>query len=49
VGPVTVQAVRRQGQPSPEPGAWRTQLTTAQVTEIESVAGPDLSRVGYLD
>jgi hypothetical protein len=49
VGPVTLQATRRQGQPRPEPGAWRTQLTTAQVTEIESVAGPDLRRVGYLD
>jgi len=49
VGRVTVQATRRQGQPSPEPGAWRTQLTVAQVSEIESVAGPDLRRVGYLD
>jgi hypothetical protein len=49
VGPVTVQPARRQGQPSPEPGAWRMQLTVAQVTEIDSVAGPDLRRVGYLD
>jgi hypothetical protein len=48
VAPVTVRAPRREGQPSPEPGAWRTQLTPAQVTEIESVAGPDLRRVGYL-
>jgi len=47
VAPVTVQAARREGQPSPEPGAWRTQLTPAQLTEIESVAGPDLRRVGY--
>jgi hypothetical protein len=47
VAPVTIRAVRREGQPSPEPGAWRSQLTPAQVTEIESVAGPDLRRVGY--
>jgi len=47
VAPVTIRAVRREGHPSPEPGAWRTQLTPAQVTEIESVAGPDLRRVGY--
>jgi hypothetical protein len=46
---VTVRAARREGQPSPEPGAWRRQLTPAQLTEIESVAGPDLRRVGYLD
>ena len=49
VAPVTLRAARREGQPSPEPGAWRMQLTPAQVTEIESVAGPDLRRVGYLD
>jgi hypothetical protein len=49
VAPVTVGAARREGQPSPEPGAWRTQLTSAQLTEIESVAGPDLRRIGYLD
>jgi hypothetical protein len=48
VDPVTVRAARREGQPSPEPGAWRMQLTPAQLTEIESVAGPDLRRVGYL-
>jgi Sulfotransferase family len=47
VAPVTVRAARRDGQPSPEPGAWQTLLTPAQVTEIESVAGPDLRRVGY--
>jgi len=49
VSPVAVRAVRREGQPSAEPGAWRHQLTTSQLTEIESVAGPDLRRVGYLD
>jgi hypothetical protein len=48
VDPVAVRAARREGQPSPEPGAWRMQLTAAQLTEIESVAGPDLRRVGYL-
>lgn len=31
------------------PGSWRRLLTPAQVAEIESVAGPDLRRVGYLD
>jgi hypothetical protein len=49
VAPVAVRAARREGQPSPEPGAWRRQLTRAQLTEIESVAGPDLRRVGYSD
>jgi Sulfotransferase family len=49
VVPVTVRPARRDGLPSPEPGTWRTQLTPAQVSEIESVAGPDLRRVGYLD
>ncbi len=34
-------------QPSPAPGAWQRQLTAAQLTEIETVAGPDLRRVGY--
>jgi len=47
VAPVTVPAARREGQPSPEPGAWRTQLTPAQLAEIESLAGPDLRWVGY--
>jgi Sulfotransferase family len=49
VGPVATRAVRRESQPGAEPGAWRRQLTTSQLTEIESVAGPDLRRVGYLD
>jgi hypothetical protein len=49
VGPVAVRATRRDGQPAAEPGAWRRQLTTSQLSEIESVAGPDLRRVGYLD
>ena len=49
VGPVAVRVVRREGEPSVAPGAWRRQLTTSQLTEIESVAGPDLRRVGYLE
>jgi hypothetical protein len=39
----------REGRPSPEAGSWRRQLTTSQIAEVESVAGPDLRRVGYLD
>ncbi len=38
---------RRDSVPGMEPGAWRRQLSTAQVSEIESVAGTDLRRVGY--
>jgi hypothetical protein len=38
---------QREGAPSLEPGAWRSQLSAAQVNEIEAVAGPDLRRVGY--
>jgi hypothetical protein len=49
VGQVAVRATRREGQPVAEPGAWRRQLTTSQLSEIESVAGPDLRRVGYSD
>ncbi len=49
VGQVATRAARRESQPGAEPGAWRRQLTTSQLTEIESVAGPDLRRVGYLD
>ncbi len=33
--------------PGSAPGAWHRLLTTAQLAEIESVAGPDLRRVGY--
>lgn len=35
--------------PDAEPGCWRRLLTTAQLAELDSVAGPDLRRVGYLD
>jgi hypothetical protein len=42
-------AARRDGLATGEPGSWRRLLTSAQLAEIESVAGPDLRRVGYLD
>ncbi|HYK30282.1 MAG TPA: sulfotransferase [Streptosporangiaceae bacterium] len=44
---IQVRTIRREGQPSPEPGAWRRHLSTSQLSEIEAVAGPDLRRVGY--
>ena len=47
VGPILGRAHRRD--PGAEPSAWRRLLTSAQLGEIESVAGPDLRRVGYLD
>ena len=49
VGQVQMPARLREGQPDSEPGTWRRLLTAAQLAEIESVAGPDLRRVGYLD
>jgi hypothetical protein len=49
VSQVRVPAGRREGQPDTDPGGWRRLLTTSQLGEIESVAGPDLRRVGYLD
>ena len=49
VRPVEPEGPVRDGLPSPEPGSWRRQLTAAQVSEIEAVAGQDLRRVGYLD
>jgi hypothetical protein len=42
-------AARRDGPRTAEPGSWRRLLSPAQAAEIESVAGPDLRRVGYLD
>jgi hypothetical protein len=42
-------ADQRNGQAGTEPGCWRRLLTSAQLSEIEAVAGPDLRRVGYLD
>ena len=47
VSPVAVRGPRRDILPGLEAGVWRRKLTAAQVTEIESVAGPDLRRVGY--
>jgi hypothetical protein len=47
VAPVQVRHARREGQPGPEAGTWRKLLNAAQVAEIEHVAGPELSRVGY--
>ncbi len=44
VGPVLVPGP---ADPGPGPGAWQRQLSAAQLTEIESVAGTDLRRVGY--
>jgi hypothetical protein len=38
---------QREDSPNLEPGAWRSKLSPAQVSEIEAVAGPDLRRVGY--
>jgi hypothetical protein len=46
-GPIPVRAMRHEGNPATEPGAWRKTLTPAQIREIEQVAGPDLVRVGY--
>ena len=48
-GPIQVGSGRRGGPPGSEPGAWRRLLSAAQLSEVESVAGPDLRRVGYLD
>jgi hypothetical protein len=46
VGPIQVVA-GRDGARGAEPGAWRRLLSAAQLSEVESVAGPDLRRVGY--
>ena len=48
VGPIQVRTARRDVARDDEPGAWRRTLTPAQLADIESVAGPDLRRVGYL-
>jgi hypothetical protein len=47
VAPVQVRTGRRDGASLGEPGAWRRLLTQAQLSDVESVAGPDLRRVGY--
>jgi Sulfotransferase family len=48
VGPIQVRTARRDVPRDDEPGAWRRMLTPAQLADIETVAGPDLRRVGYL-
>jgi hypothetical protein len=47
VSGVEVRSAGLGSQPGLEPGAWRRQLSSAQLSEIESVAGPDLRRLGY--
>lgn len=47
VSPTSVRPGLPGRSPGLEPGVWRSQLSTTQVSEIESVAGPDLRRVGY--
>ncbi|MGH3301980.1 MAG: sulfotransferase, partial [Streptosporangiaceae bacterium] len=49
VGQPQLAPGQRDGQAGLDPGSWRRLLTSAQLSEIESVAGPDLRRVGYLD
>jgi hypothetical protein len=49
IGQILPLAAQRDGVTTAEPGSWRRLLTPAQLAEIESVAGPDLRRVGYLD
>src|SRR5215469_14232898 len=47
IKPIHVRASRRHGSRDVEPGVWRRVLTSAQISEVESIAGPDLRRVGY--
>jgi hypothetical protein len=49
VAEVRLAAGRHEAHSATEPGGWRRVLTAAQLAEIESVAGSDLRRVGYLD
>jgi hypothetical protein len=47
---VSATALRDVYQRQPlEPGAWRRALSAEQATEVESVAGAELRRVGYRD
>jgi hypothetical protein len=48
IGKAQLAAGHRDGRTRLEPGSWRRLLTPAQLGEIDSVAGPDLRRVGYL-
>jgi hypothetical protein len=45
----SIRAARRDSHHAAEPGWWRRQLSPPQLSEVESIAGPDLRRVGYLD
>jgi hypothetical protein len=47
VAPIPVKLARRDGRPGSEQGAWRKVLTSAQLAEIDLVAGPELLRTGY--
>jgi len=49
IGQIQPPDARRDGVASAQPGTWRRLLAPGQLAEIESVAGPDLRRVGYLD
>lgn len=44
LAPPTAQG---EGAPDLGPGSWQRLLTPGQLAEIESVAGPDLRRIGY--
>lgn len=47
VSAVAAPPVRGEGPTDREPGSWQHLLTPGQVAEIESIAGPDLRRIGY--
>jgi hypothetical protein len=49
IGPIHARTGRRDVVSDADPGYWRRALNPAQVSDVESVAGPDLRRVGYLD
>jgi len=46
---VQLSGAGRNGLAAAEPGSWRRLLTPTELGEIESIAGPDLRRVGYHD
>jgi hypothetical protein len=49
IRPIQARSGRRGGTRNAEPGSWRRALTPAQLSDVESVAGIDLRRVGYAD
>jgi hypothetical protein len=49
IRPIQARSGRRDGTRNAEPGSWRRALTPAQLSDVESVAGTDLRRVGYAD